>query len=83
MGINVNLVGRDLAEAHRKYSPVGRLERQRTWDRRAATGKWERSPLEMWKWIGDIYSRMTPSEQAEDADMAGHELGRLTPDTWC
>lgn len=25
----VNLVGRDLAEAHRRYSPVGRLERQR------------------------------------------------------
>lgn len=25
----VNLVGRDLAEAHRKYSPVVRIERQR------------------------------------------------------
>lgn len=25
----VNLVGRDIAEAHRKYSPVGRLERRR------------------------------------------------------
>ena len=58
-------------------------EWQQTWDRQAATGKWDKSPLEMWHWIGRIYERMTPAEQAEDAAMAGHELDRLTPDTWC
>ena len=58
-------------------------EWQRTWDRQAVTGRWTMSPLEMWKWVGAIYSRMTPAEQAEDTAMAEHELDRLTPDTWC
>jgi len=58
-------------------------EWQRTWARQSVTGKWEVSPLEMWHWMGRIYERMTPAEQAWDAAMAGHELDRLTPSTWC
>ena len=57
-------------------------EWKKTWARQSVTGKWDKTPLEMWKWIGNIYSRMTPSEQEEDAAMAEHELDRLGPDTW-
>jgi hypothetical protein len=58
-------------------------EWQQAWNRQTASGKWDKTPLDMWEWIGDIYYHMTPEEQAEDATMAGLELDQLTPDKNC
>lgn len=58
-------------------------EWQQTWNRQTASGKWDKTPLEMWEWIGRIYEGMTEEEKAQDATMAGLELDQLTPDKNC
>lgn len=56
------------------------LDWQRTWDKQSASGQWDLTPLEMWRWLGCIYATMTPEEQEEGGRLAGLELDQLTPD---